>query len=78
LRNFIYVSVLAFVPEWYSGSTCTIYTDDDTWEKFGKEHAVLILNHSCDVDWVFVLFMAEIGRILGVSVIILISYRFYN
>jgi len=65
--TYINWGLLAFVPEWYSGSTCTIYTDDETWAKFGKEHAVLIFNHSCDVDWVFVLFMAEICRILGNS-----------
>ena len=40
------ISELEFLAEWWSSSTCQIYTDAKTWAKMGSEHAVLLLNHS--------------------------------
>jgi len=56
---------IEFLAEWWSSSTCTIYTDDHTWEKLGSEHAVLLLNHSYEVDWLFSWFFCEHVRMLG-------------
>ncbi|XP_046440703.1 1-acyl-sn-glycerol-3-phosphate acyltransferase gamma-like [Daphnia pulex] len=56
---------MEFLAEWWSSSTCTIYTDDQTWEKLGSEHAVLLLNHSYEVDWLFSWFFCEHVRMLG-------------
>jgi lysophosphatidic acid acyltransferase/lysophosphatidylinositol acyltransferase len=60
---------MEFLAEWWSSSTCTIYTDDQTWEKLGSEHAVLLLNHSYEVDWLFSWFFCEHVRMLGVSIL---------
>lgn len=58
---------LEFLAEWWSSSTCTVYTDDKTWKKMGTEHAILLLNHSYEVDWLFSWFVCEHVRMLGVS-----------
>lgn len=58
---------LEFLAEWWSSSTCAIYTDDDTWSQLGKEHAILLLNHSYEVDWVMSWVMCEQIRVLGAT-----------
>lgn len=58
---------LEFLAEWWSSSTCLVYTDDKTWAKMGSEHAILLLNHSYEVDWLFSWFMCEQIRTLGVT-----------
>lgn len=46
---------MLFISEWYSGSDLYIYTDKNDLNNYlGKEHAFLIVNHACDVDWLFV------------------------
>lgn len=43
---FLFFSEILFVAEWWSSSTCAIITDDETWAKMGKEHAIVVMNHS--------------------------------
>ena len=71
-----YFTELEFLAEWWSSSTCTIYTDDKTWAKMGSEHAILLLNHSYEVDWLFSWFICENIRMLGVSISILCTAYF--
>lgn len=52
--NNLHISEIVYVAEWWSGSTCTIFTDDDTWAKMGNEHALIVMNHSFEVDWLMV------------------------
>lgn len=59
---------LQFLAEWWSSSTCLIYTDEKTWTQMGTEHAILLLNHSYEVDWVFSWFLCEQIGTLGVGV----------
>ena len=59
---------LQFLAEWWSSSTCLIYTDEKTWTQMGTEHAILLLNHSYEVDWVFSWFLCEQIGTLGVCV----------
>lgn len=56
---------LQFLAEWWSSSTCLIYTDEKTWTQMGTEHAILLLNHSYEVDWVFSWFLCEQIGTLG-------------
>jgi len=58
---------LLYLAEWWSSSTCAVYTDDETWAKLGKEHAILLLNHSYEVDWLISWLMCDQIRVLGCS-----------
>lgn len=51
----------------WSGSICTIRTDDETWFKLGHENALILMNHSNELDWLVGWVMAEQVNILGVS-----------
>lgn len=58
---------IVFIGEWWSSSTCAILTDDETWSKMGKEHAIVIMNHSFEVDWLMGWLVCEQSRLLAVS-----------
>ena len=53
----------------WSGSICCVYTDDETWSKMGQENALLILNHSNELDWLVVWVLSEQVNILGVGLL---------
>lgn len=53
--------------EWWSGTECTLYTDQATVDKFGKEHVIVILNHNYEIDFLCGWTMCERFGILGVS-----------
>lgn len=53
--------------EWWSGTECTLYTDQATVDKFGKEHVIIILNHNFEIDFLCGWTMCERYGILGVS-----------
>lgn len=53
--------------EWWSGTECTLYTDQATVDKFGKEHVIIILNHNYEIDFLCGWTMCERYGILGVS-----------
>lgn len=53
--------------EWWSGTDCTLYADQATVDKFGKEHAITILNHNYEIDFLCGWTMCERFGILGVS-----------
>lgn len=55
------------IVDW-SGSTLNVYTDTETWSKMGKEHALLIFNHSNELDWLVAWALGYQSHILGVSV----------
>lgn len=51
----------------WSGSVISIYTDTDTWSKLGNENALLMMNHSNELDWLVGWVLADQFNILGVS-----------
>lgn len=53
--------------EWWSGTECTLYTDQATVDKFGKEHVIIILNHNFEIDFLCGWTMCERFGVLGVS-----------
>ncbi|CAB0019411.1 unnamed protein product [Nesidiocoris tenuis] len=59
-------SELVFLAEWWSGSDVEVYIDQDDLKKyFGNEHAMLILNHTYDIDWLIGWIFCERCRVLG-------------
>lgn len=53
--------------EWWSGTECTIYTDPHAYPKYGKENAIVILNHKFEIDFLCGWSLSERLGILGVS-----------
>ncbi|XP_056148038.1 1-acyl-sn-glycerol-3-phosphate acyltransferase gamma [Lampris incognitus] len=61
-------SQLVMLLEWWSGTECTLYLDQtSTAEKLGKEHAIIILNHNYEIDFLCGWTMAERYGVLGSS-----------
>uniref|UniRef100_A0A3Q4HV11 1-acylglycerol-3-phosphate O-acyltransferase 3 n=1 Tax=Neolamprologus brichardi TaxID=32507 RepID=A0A3Q4HV11_NEOBR len=60
-------SQLVMLLEWWSGTECTLYTDQATVDKFGKEHVIIILNHNFEIDFLCGWTMCERYGVLGSS-----------
>lgn len=58
---------LVMLLEWWSGTECTIFADQATVDKFGKEHVIIILNHNYEIDFLCGWTMCERYGVLGVS-----------
>ncbi len=58
---------LVMLLEWWSGTECTLYADQATVDKFGKEHVIVILNHNYEIDFLCGWTMCERFGVLGVS-----------
>ncbi|CAL8257746.1 unnamed protein product [Arctogadus glacialis] len=60
-------SKLVMLLEWWSGTECTLFLEQSsTLEKLGKEHAIIILNHKYEINFLCGWTMAERFWILGV------------
>ncbi|CAG6017456.1 unnamed protein product [Menidia menidia] len=44
-------SQLVALLEWWSGTECNLYTDPETYPLFGKENAIVVLNHNFEIDF---------------------------
>ncbi|CAF1140090.1 unnamed protein product [Rotaria sp. Silwood1] len=44
-------SQFTFAAQWWSKSDCALYIKPDDLEKVRKEHAIVIMNHKYDIDW---------------------------
>ncbi|KAM6956650.1 1-acyl-sn-glycerol-3-phosphate acyltransferase gamma [Aplochiton taeniatus] len=60
-------SQLVMFVEWWSGTECTLYTEPSVVEHLGKEHAVIILNHNYEIDFMCGWTIAERYGVLGSS-----------
>ena len=47
--------------------TCTVVTDDETWAKMGTEHAIVVMNHSFELDWLMGWIVCEQSRLIAVK-----------
>ncbi|KAH0622434.1 hypothetical protein JD844_024737 [Phrynosoma platyrhinos] len=69
----IFIDLLLFVPElvmlleWWSGTTCALYTDPQNYHKYGKENAIVILNHNFEIDFLCGWSFCERFGVLGSS-----------
>lgn len=52
--------------EWWSGTECTLYTDPKTYPLYGNENAVVVLNHSFEIDFLCGWTFCERFGVLGV------------
>lgn len=67
LPHVVSYAELVMLLEWWSGTECTLYTDQATVDKFGKEHVIIILNHNFEIDFLCGWTMCERYGVLGVS-----------
>lgn len=61
-----YIELVAAL-EWWSGTECTLYTDPKSYELYGKENAVVVLNHSFEIDFLCGWTFCERFGVLGVK-----------
>lgn len=52
--------------EWWSGTECTLYTDPKTYPLYGKENAIVVLNHNFEIDFLCGWTFCERFGVLGV------------
>uniref|UniRef100_A0A8C6BLJ4 1-acylglycerol-3-phosphate O-acyltransferase n=1 Tax=Monodon monoceros TaxID=40151 RepID=A0A8C6BLJ4_MONMO len=60
-------SQLVMLLEWWSGTECIIHTDPRAYPKYGKENAIVVLNHKFEIDFLCGWSLAERFGVLGVS-----------
>jgi len=60
----IYAQLL-FLADWWSGSTVSYYCDKETLASFGQEHAVILMNHHYELDWLLGWMVGDRGSVLG-------------
>ncbi|KAI9194354.1 hypothetical protein LWI28_005300 [Acer negundo] len=51
---------LVWLFDWWAGVKVQVYTDAETFELMGKEHALFICNHRSDIDWLVGWVLAQI------------------
>jgi len=61
-------SQLTFLAEWWAGSHCQLVVEEDEdYSQIGHEHAIVVMNHKYDIDWLMGWIMAERHGVLGSS-----------
>ncbi|XP_030801905.1 1-acyl-sn-glycerol-3-phosphate acyltransferase delta isoform X1 [Camarhynchus parvulus] len=60
-------SQMVMLLEWWSGTNCTLYTDPESYHKYGKENAIVILNHNFEIDFLCGWNFCERFGVLGSS-----------
>ncbi|KAF0027377.1 hypothetical protein F2P81_020118 [Scophthalmus maximus] len=53
--------------EWWSGTECTLYTDPKSYPLYGKENAIVVLNHMYEIDFLCGWTFCERFGVLGSS-----------
>ncbi|KAJ6964563.1 1-acyl-sn-glycerol-3-phosphate acyltransferase 3-like isoform X1 [Populus alba x Populus x berolinensis] len=56
---------LIVLVDWWANLKIEVYADDETFELLGKEHALVISNHNCDLDWLVGWILAQRSGCLG-------------
>lgn len=55
-----------FIADWWSNSKLYLYIDDDVQKKYiGKEHTLLLMNHTYEIDWLVGWMFCEKSGVLG-------------
>ncbi|XP_012672439.2 1-acyl-sn-glycerol-3-phosphate acyltransferase delta isoform X2 [Clupea harengus] len=60
-------SQMVALLEWWSGTECTLYTDPESYPLYGKENAIVILNHNFEIDFLCGWTFCERFGVLGTS-----------
>jgi len=56
---------LLFLADWWSKSRVTYYCEKEVFEKLGDEHAVILMNHHYELDWLYGWMVGDRAGILG-------------
>jgi len=56
---------LLFLADWWSKSTVTYYCEKDVFEGLGNEHAIILMNHHYELDWLYGWMVGDRAGILG-------------
>ncbi|GLT78777.1 hypothetical protein SLA2020_503030 [Shorea laevis] len=59
--------------DWWAGVKVELYTDAETFQLLGKEHALVICNHRSDIDWLVGWVLAQRSGCLGSALAIMKS-----
>lgn len=54
-----------FIAQWWSGCDITVYMDPEERKFAGKEHILVIMNHTYEIDWLMAWILAERFKVLG-------------
>lgn len=60
-----FYSQLVFLADWWSGSTLYVYISDEDMKYCGKEHVLLLMNHTYEVDWLMGWMFCDKVGVLG-------------
>ncbi|XP_062319005.1 1-acyl-sn-glycerol-3-phosphate acyltransferase delta [Osmerus eperlanus] len=60
-------SQMVAVLEWWSGTECTLHTDPESFQLYGKESAIVVLNHNFEIDFLCGWTFCERFGVLGSS-----------
>lgn len=70
-------SELIWLMDWWAGVRVRVYTDRESWEHLGKEHALVISNHRSDIDWLVGWIIAQrLGCLGGTRAVMKKSTKF--
>ncbi|GLU19356.1 hypothetical protein SLE2022_356110 [Rubroshorea leprosula] len=64
---------LIWLIDWWAGVKVELYTDVETFQLLGKEHALVICNHRSDIDWLVGWVLAQRSGCLGSALAIMKS-----
>ncbi|KAJ3674035.1 hypothetical protein LUZ60_006027 [Juncus effusus] len=56
---------LVWLVDWWAGVKVELYSDAETFNLMGKEHALLVSNHRSDIDWLVGWILAQRSGCLG-------------
>ncbi len=60
----IYTQLL-FLADWWSASRVVLYGSDDFFRLCGTEHALIVMNHHYELDWLYGWMVADRFGVLG-------------
>ncbi|XP_064543089.1 1-acyl-sn-glycerol-3-phosphate acyltransferase delta-like [Drosophila montana] len=64
---YAFYSQLVSVTEWYGGGRVHVYMDSEDLKTAGKEHGLMIMNHSYEIDWLCLWILLDKFGILGTA-----------
>lgn len=70
LAELLWLEVVWLV-DWWAGVKIQLYTDRETFQLMGKEHALVISNHKSDIDWLIGWVVAQRSGCLGSSLAVM-------
>ncbi|XP_051507421.1 1-acyl-sn-glycerol-3-phosphate acyltransferase delta-like isoform X1 [Myxocyprinus asiaticus] len=70
-------SQMVALLEWWSGTECTLYTDPESCLLYGKENAIVVLNHNFEIDFMCGWTFCDRFGVLGSSKVLAKKELFY-